>query len=576
MGNRALFILTRGFAWKACAGLLVRLVLFLAWQSTPAQAEFGVNGFGFNSFGLGIPDNFKRINEVFEPTRYSHILKFVGQNRFAEANTYGQILPLRIVNGVLLLERPNLLGSLIPERETVTQFRDFLLLQPTLNRDQQLFLARNGGINFAGTIDLDLGGETKAYGQVQGIPVAAATLNFLMNAISFSPQLWRLYQNQVSQRGLTRLNLASLIPFLGVQNMNILFNPGELMKTSYACTGRVKLGWMVDRIFGNAPNYYATQRIPLKDAQLERFLGINTDIRATPGQRILVAGDSGEHQSIVAVRQDQTTRILSFFNSATLPGRAVWKSLDFNATPTNGSQYNSQDPRQNPLNPYFAASEWLFQKPNYFLSAALFNDKGDRVDEAPASVARTGAIGGNTAVVAGGACFRCHSSGSNGGGISSATQKPYHENLGSIPGFARQFYTSNPAYYKKTKLTDSVRTLSAMIKSGSYIPDPTRNVTDSGTAAPLISDTLDTWRKPLSLAKAARELGTTVARLSAALSRLNPRLNVNGSIDRNVFEESFCTIRQMVSATPPLPQQQLRPRLPAQVHGAPPAYYPNP
>lgn len=500
---------------------------------------------------------FVDLNQVKDlPGSFSRI-KQLG-NDLVELNTdaFGNAVVSQLfINGV-----GQLVGA--TNLDTIKQAKDFYLTNfnkfngaaaQAVNR----FLVANGGAqNLRGfTIDLansvvpqeekEIDGKkrlvTKAYAQGKEQDVKLAALNFLINMISQSADIFTVNPGLV-RGGQVGVNL---LRFMKPEAIALLTGDNP-----YACSGTGADPFRVDLLISRAMDPDVYNRLtgaPDKFDELTRQFGISENRRDYPGRHIIAGGAPGVEESIVG-RHPQ--RILGFREQLNVGGEDAYVSYDNRYNLPNGAQSDSANAFDNGIDTSFEAGEMIFRKPNGFPFFYLAtNPGGNRARSAPNEFARatisTGLSrreGHSSDVSSPINCLECHANGILGGGISLATGKEYSDNLrlGKIRK-TQQFFTTNQGYQSHAVRTNTIWR-NSLVAAGAFIPDPESPIKNAfpGQTVPaaLLPDMVGEYNAPLTVEKAAEELKVPAASL-AGLLRTTP----DGKVSRKEFEKQFCLIK---------------------------------
>lgn len=544
---------------------IVALLCLLVFRPETAHAERG-RLFGGNA-SLNFGRRFFQLDRLNQ-TGFSR-LRLDGNRLVAIAtNQFGQ----QFATDLAILRNGQLVGNNFqPDAEIIRQVKEFVLsksndlrvgkpIQQFQANDALRFLAANGaGAALTGGLLVDLGNsvipmksdgkEPVGYAKGKENQVKLAALNYLLNTISQSRTLLRVGGQNVSANGLVGLNLGN---FVNGAALALLTN-----NNPYDCSGTGRGPFRLDLLIARAmdPKFYR-QIIGIPDdyKQLMRQLGTfnMNERRRTVGNKIVIGGPPGQEESIVG-RHPQ--RMLEIQNEGNILGGSLYVSYDnqYNLPP--GTRTQAANPFENGVDTAFGAGEMIFHKPNGFLAFALSNKDQQVQDSAPGEFASNGgrfngalgrAEGTGPDVSAPVVCMTCHANGFIGGQFSFKANRPYTDNLNKIPFNHRQFFTTNAAYAARAK-RDSLVFRNALVQAGAFIPNDDQSLAKVGAGGPpaaaLLPDFYGEYHAPLTVAKAATELGVPAQRL-AGLLRTRP----DGTLSRKEFEGAFCGLKRALGA----------------------------
>jgi len=444
--------------------------------------------------------------------------------------------------------------------EIVRQFQAFALQ----NRDQfqgnqrnaiDRFLLASGGISDGRmTIDLaslslvprgaDAAGKVKSDlpTGVNRTKAGLAALNFLLNTLQ-NRCLIKIFENQVDYAsGTVTMDFSSFRDQNGNQCLNgLTLSLMETADEKDRCNGgRIRINELINTMM--QPGIYAKAQgyNGLTKDQVADIFGVQNDKRATFGNKLLIGtqvSDGKKESGVVGGPQ----RVLERQNTLNVPGRFCYRSLDFKDIHEGGAGSASRSVEESGILFSHEAEEWLCIGANGFLVTFLFNADGTQLEGAPASIASS-YQNLSPEVRNGASCLDCHNKGFLGG-------RPFYEeqkqkirplNLGtSVFGpngrelTHGDFFTTNQPYRAQAD-QDSNVFLTAQIQSGSYLPDPDKK----GEPIPLIPESMEVLRRPVTEEVMARELGVSPA---IAKSILGGR----DSISRHDFEVRFCEYKAL-------------------------------
>lgn len=283
-----------------------------------------------------------------------------------------------------------------------------------------------------------------------------------------------------------------------------------------------------------APLYHLLLDIPQNIRSLEFQMGVNADDNIRRG-KVVRAGFNGSGVS-------QQNRMLEWHGSRF---GGYWKSYDF--LPTNGrSQRNLFEfalDRQNfgGRGFDFAGGEMIFQLPNGLSGYVLTNANGQRIDVAPTAIVAD-PTRPDMAVTNGLSCMRCHHSG----------MIPYREMI-------RDHYEQNAFAFSRNEV-ETVKRLYApqaeqQVKLKAYDTKFLQAIGELGfpyNPAGGMSEGVEpiymmarNFEAEIPLTMVAAEVGMTVNEFQTALaknrflSRRIGNINLNGTIKRDVLEDNF-------------------------------------
>ncbi|NBX77199.1 MAG: hypothetical protein EBQ92_11640 [Proteobacteria bacterium] len=308
------------------------------------------------------------------------------------------------------------------------------------------------------------------------------------------------------------------------------------MKKDRCNGGKIRVNELINTMM--QPNIYAAAQgfNGLNKDQVAQVFGVNNDKLATFGNKLLVGtqGEDGAKQSDVV---GGPQRVLERQNAFNVPGRFCYRSLDFKDVHEGGAGSDSRSVEQSGILFSHEAEEWLCVGANGFLVTFLFTADGTQLEEAPASIASS-YRNLRPAVRNGASCLDCHNKGFLGGRPGKYEEQKQKIRLLNQPTAVRgpdgrnlthgDFFTTNQPYNNQAQ-QDSNLFVSAQIQSGSYLPDPDKN----GDPIPLIPESMEALRNPVTESIMARELG-----VSPIIAR--SILGGRESIPRLDFESRFC------------------------------------
>jgi hypothetical protein len=547
-------------------GAVALVLMHIGIAEAAAESRFGSFGrrpvnFGFGrNFGFGgfaINRNGERIFNGINVDRLGE----TGFSRLrADGNNLVELSRDGTINRVFLDNFGRVFG--VRDPQTIPQLKSFFLNNLDKLRGNQglavrRFLARNGAGNaiFGGIavdlrniVELDKGVFPFAPEGDQ-TPIALAALNYLLNTISQSSALIRVGRQNMRADGLVGLNLNG---FIRGEALAALVDDNP-----YSCgSGRVRLDWLISRAM-DPTLYYQTIGAPATFQQLAAQTGIEPNRRFTVGNKVLIA-PPGNGQSPESLVGRHLERILEVQNMRNVPGGSFYMTYDnpYNQSP--GAKADSTSVKLNGIDTPFVAGEAIFHKPNGFLGFWLSTADGKRQNSAPVEIAQNDRSLPHSAkdVSAPLACYRCHNNGLVGGGAmlkdmdgQPDTVERYTDNFNLLTsrGLNRQGHFTTNAVYNARRARDSRIFRNALIRSGSYWPDPINKDKNTGEvgAADLLGPYVDQFRAPLTMAAVARELGTTPQVAAQVLRRPE-----NDVIQREEFERAYCTLLAQVRSIP--------------------------
>jgi hypothetical protein len=513
--------------------------------------NFGLGGFAINRNGERI---FNGINiDRLAETGFSRLR--------ADGNNLVELSRDGTINRIFLDNFGRVFG--IRDPQTIPQLKSFFLNNLDKLRGNQglavrRFLARNGAgsaifggiaVDLRNIVELDRGLFPFAPEGDQ-TQIALAALNYLLNTISQSSALIRVFPQNIRADGIVGLNLNG---FIRGEALAALVDDNP-----YSCgSGRVRLDWLISRAM-DPTLYYQTIGAPATFRQLAAQVGIEPNRRFTIGNKILIAppDNAKTPESLVGRHLE---RILEVQNMRNVPGGSFYMTYDnpYNQPP--GAKADSTSVKLNGIDTPFVAGEAIFHKPNGFLAFWLSTADGRRQNSAPVEIAQNDRALPHSAkdVSAPLACFRCHNNGLLGGGVTlkdldgnPETVERYTDNFNLLTsrGLNRQGHFTSNAVYNARRARDSLIFRNALIRSGAFWPDPInkdKNNPKEDGAADLLGAYVDQFRAPLTMAAAARELGTTPQVAAQVLRR-----SENDVIQRDDFERVYCTLLAQVRSIP--------------------------
>ncbi|NBX81686.1 hypothetical protein EBQ90_01150 [bacterium] len=382
----------------------------------------------------------------------------------------------------------------------------------------------------AGNIQSDLPPGTNR------VKAGLAALNFLLNTIQ-NRCLVRIFEQQVSG-GTVTLDFNTFRD----ANGNPCFNGVtiSLLKTSDEkdrCNqGKIRINEMINTMM-NPTNYNIAQGVAgLNRTQISDVLGVAENKLATFGNKLLVGTslERGDKQSRV-VGGDH--RVIEVQNTANMPGRTCYRSLDFLDLHEGGAGTDARNVYKSGILFTHEAEEWLCIGANGFLVTFLFNQNGDLLGEAPGSIASSSGLL-RPAVRNVASCLDCHASGFLGGRpnlyeeqknrIQVANQNTVFIGPNGQPLKHGDFFTTN-TQYRARAVADSNLFVEAQKRSGSYLPKDGKN----GPPVQLIPAAMEARKQVVRPSVMARELGVSESVAKALLGGRE-------SVDRTEFESRFC------------------------------------
>lgn len=514
-----------------------------------SSGRFTNQAFSNNQFGQGGQFG----SGAKEIKGFSKLLK-LGDQTLGQLVTGEQLSLLVDANGNLVDQRGRRISDRDPE--IVRQFQAFALL----NRDQlqgnqrnavdRFLLASNGISDGRMTIDLASFGllprvagpagkkESDLPAGVNRIKAGLAALNYLLNSIQ-SRCLIRIFENQVDYAsGTLSMDFSSFRDQDGNQCLNgLALSFMEAADEKDRCNGgKLRINEVINSMM--QPNIYAATHgfNNLNREQIANIFGVQEDKLATFGNKLLVGttlNDGKKQSGVVGGPQ----RVLERQDAFNVPGRFCYRSLDFKDVHEGGAGDEARSVERSGILFSHEAEEWLCVGENGFLITFLFNADGTLLEEAPASIASSYQHL-KPAVRNGASCLDCHYKGFLGGRPGRYEEQKQKIQLLNQPTVVRgqdgrflthgDFFTTNQPYYGQSQ-QDSNIFLSAQVQSGSYLPDPGKN----GDPIPLIPESMEARREPVTEAVMARELGVSPAVAKAILGGRE-------AIPRSDFEVRFC------------------------------------
>ncbi len=380
--------------------------------------------------------------------------------------------------------------------------------------------------------------------------IRKAALAFVMNTLSNSCTPLNFSLGEVGADGAISKNLNG---FLENTRLATLLN-----ENPYSCgdsRAPARVDWLVARAM-TPEVYYSVAGFSDNFKTFANQIGVRSDQRNVQDfngrdiDRILVKGPRDSKETSVGVNPQ---RVLEVQGRAGSQG-SFYRSYDFIEYPTSGQNTVNRDVLSRGIEFASDASEMIFTKCNNFLGFYLADGKGARARAAPAEIA----IDGSKSVVSPDRCLKCHANGFLGGGLQKFGKgpEPYTDYFSQIrdidrDGFHARFFSTNPEYLERQK-NDSARFNAAKIATGAHLPHSKEAVAaepfKAGQSLPVLPDMAEEYRKPLTLAQAAAELGVadTATFRADVLARLKPKPSPrpNGKIDREDLEGLFCVLRQ--------------------------------
>lgn len=433
----------------------------------------------------------------------------------------------------------------VRDPQTVSQLKEFFLSNVDKIRGNQgnairRFLARSGaGSAIFGGIAVDLRNivqvdpnESSFAPKGDQTNMAMAALNYLLNTMSQSARLMRVGPQNMRSDGLVGLNLNG---FMRGEALAALVN-----NNPYSCgTGRVRIDWLIARAM-DPQLYYQTIGAPQTFQQLSAQLGTEPNRRFTRGNKILIAPPDGNQPESLVGRHPE--RILEVQNTRNIPGGSLYMTYDnaYNQTP--GAKADSASVKLNGIDTNVTAGEGIFTKPNGFLGFWLSNAAGQRQNAAPVEIAQNvkhkSHVGDDVSAPV--ACMDCHNNGFIGGGVMAKDSKRRYTdnfNLLTSRGLNQQGHFTTNAVYNQRRARDSRIFRNALIRSGSFWPDPDNKDLNTGEvgAANLLGSYNNAYRGPLDMKAVAKELGTT-PEVAAQITGRGP----SGTVSRESFEQAYC------------------------------------
>lgn len=497
----------------------------------------------------------RRSSEFFfdaEPVSgFNRILKR-GNQTIAQTLT-GEQFQLFVDSRGVLVDRNGFRMSQI-DPEIVRQATEFFSLNRNTFQGNQRnaidrFLLASGGLS-NGQLTIDLAaftlqeekkGKSDIPAGMNRMKAGLAGLNFLLNTIQ-NRCLIRIFENQVDYNtGLLNLDLS----VFSDSNGNPCFNLTtlSLMKTAdekdRCNNGKIRINELIYRMM-QPDAYKAAQGLDgLNRAQISQIFGMAENKLDTFGNKLLVGTkpQTGAKESRVV---GGPQRVLERQNTFNVPGRACYRSLDFLDRHEGGAAADARSVEKSGILFTHEAEEWLCLGANGFLVTFLFNQNGDLLDEAPASIASNlGFLRPAVRNVA--SCLECHATGFLGGGPEYTEQKQKIQTAniplnGRFAPNGRQlthgdYFMNNNQYYAQGQI-DSNLFVEAQKRSGSYLPNPDK----PGKPFPIIPLSMDARDKPVTANIMARELGVFP---QVAKTLLGGR----DSISRTEFETEFCNYK---------------------------------
>jgi len=444
------------------------------------------------------------------------------------------------------------LGGLRPEAKTVQD----IVTQFGKNRNKSNqpnlvdnIIARNNGnpAGVVGNMRIDLSSiphpdsAKNPPGSPEQLRYALATLNNLLNALSNSSTLMRVFPKDVKKdadgKAVVTINLNR---FFGQEALNLIASSDP----TAACTGRIRLQSMAfNTMF--AKNYYQIKGLNgFNRDQIFNALGVEGDKRRTLNNKMLIAARQDPTRKESGVTTSTLGRVSKFMNMQNNPGGTCYETDDFVDRAGTGAETNSRDVKQVGINYTHDASEVLCHQRNGLMVGMLFNAAGVLQTEAPANIA-TGGVNG-PAVSAAVSCMDCHSKGFLGGGkrVHQGDGGNYDDNFDLIPGTPtvfrnqfgqainnRGFFTSNQRYRQRAN-RDTAIYFRALAKSGSLIVDPKTNY-----PIPLVPLAVKKYEERMTNAEMAAELGVSEQALTTLLG------GGTGGAERRNFDNAFCGLK---------------------------------
>lgn len=417
------------------------------------------------------------------------------------------------------------------------------------------FLARNApNSGFFGTLTAQIldrqglsAGVTPSGAKYKNFPkeqIRTAALSWTLNMLSNSCTPIRIPPGGSAADGTFTQNLNGFIENARLATL--------LNENPYSCGDNrapARVDWLVSRAM-TPEVYYSVQGLSNNIDGLSRQLGVQSDqqnefdLTGRRIDRIAVVGprEGADKESAVGVNPQ---RVLEVQNRANSVGSSFYRSYDFIEHPTSGSNAESRDVLSQGINFTADASEIIFTKCNNFMGFYLADGKGNRARAAPAEIA----IDAGKSVVSPDRCMKCHANGFHGGDRRNFGKgEPYQDHFAAISAldgpnqsFHSRFFSRN-GEYKARKVADSARFASAKAITGSHLQDPDESETSS---LPVVFDMAEEYRKPLTLAQAAAELGVAPSPDLAVALVMNPD---GKTIDRENFERKYCLLRANLGA----------------------------